>query len=136
MFLSVILIFCLIFCFSGCTDLKNILNSSDTSAPQSQNVSAKPDTTSSETSSLIESEVSSTQSEAESVPSVIEKPTSFDITLSFVGDVMLANSDTMTKKGSFYEFAENNPPEYFLEKVQSVFAKDDFTIVNLEKIGL
>lgn len=132
--LSVILIFCLIFCFSGCSDLKNILSSSNTSAPQSQNVTAKPDTTSSETSSLIESEVSSTQSEEESVPSVIEKPTSFDVTLSFVGDVMLANSDTMTKKGSFYEFAENNPPEYFLEKVQSVFAKDDFTIVNLENV--
>lgn len=132
--LSVILIFCLIFCFSGCTDLKNILSSSNTSAPTSQNVTAKPDTTSSETSSLIESEVSSTQSEEESVPSVIEKPTSFDITLSFVGDVMLANSETMTKKGSFYEFAENNPPEYFLEKVQSVFAKDDFTIVNLENV--
>ncbi|MBQ7827442.1 MAG: CapA family protein, partial [Clostridia bacterium] len=34
----------------------------------------------------------------------------------------------------FNEFANNNPPTYFLEKVRHVFEDDDFNVVNLENV--
>ncbi len=63
-----------------------------------------------------------------------EKPKTFNIKLSFVGDVMLASFKNQTTKGSFNEYADKNTPDYFFKKVQSVFANDDFTTVNLENV--
>lgn len=63
-----------------------------------------------------------------------EEPKTFNIKLSFAGDVMIASFKNQTTKGSFNEYAEKNPPEYFLKEVQSVFANDDFTTVNLENV--
>lgn len=60
--------------------------------------------------------------------------TSFTIDLSIAGDCMLATYKGGKAAGSFNDYALNKDPSYFLEKVQSVFANDDFTIVNLENV--
>ena len=65
---------------------------------------------------------------------VEEEPKSFDLTMTFTGDVLIASEKNYTSSGSFNEYAENNPPTYFLEKVAPIFEKDDFTIVNLENV--
>ncbi len=56
------------------------------------------------------------------------------IKLSFVGDCMLACLKDNTTQGSFNEYSENNPPQYFLSKVKHIFENDDFTTVNLENV--
>lgn len=58
----------------------------------------------------------------------------FTIKLSFAGDMMLASYKDQTTSGSFNEYSNNNPPEYFLEKVKHIFESDDFTIGNLENV--
>ena len=58
----------------------------------------------------------------------------FDFTLTFTGDVLIASQKNQTISGSFNEYANNNPPTYFLEKVKPIFEKDDYTIVNLENV--
>lgn len=133
-YLSIALILCIIFACSGCTEIKDFFNSSSQSSPTSQDVTARPNATSSEVSSIVSSEKTPFSSQEESITQVPIKPSTFSITLSFAGDVMIANSDTMTYKGSFTEYADQNQPNYFLKEVQSVFAKDDFTIVNLENV--
>ena len=65
---------------------------------------------------------------------VIEEPKSFDFTLTFTGDVLIASQKNQTISGSFNEYANNNPPTYFLEKVKPIFEQDDYTIVNLENV--
>ena len=58
----------------------------------------------------------------------------FTIDISVAGDCMLATYKGQTYQGSFSDYAAKQPPAYFLEKVQDVFADDDFTIVNLENV--
>ncbi len=138
--LSIIFILCLILSLSACTELGENFNNS---TPNSMNVNATPDiTVSSENSSTVtsskipsSSEVpsSSVVDESSSKPPVKKKKT-FKIKLSFAGDVMIASSDTMTYKGSFTQYADENTPDYFLSGVQSIFANDDFTTVNLENV--
>lgn len=65
---------------------------------------------------------------------VQEKPKTFNIKLSFVGDCMIASFKNQTTKGSFNEYAQKNTPDYFFKEVQSVFANDDFTTINLENV--
>lgn len=59
---------------------------------------------------------------------------SFDITLSFAGDMILATNKDTHYSGSFNDYASTHDPSYFLEKVRPVFEADDFTIVNLENV--
>lgn len=69
------------------------------------------------------------------VPTTVEtEPKDFNIKLSFVGDVMLASLKNQTATGNFNDYANNNEPEYFLEKVRHIFEADDFTVVNLENV--
>ena len=58
----------------------------------------------------------------------------FTIDISMVGDCMLSTYMGQSGAGSFNATAAVQPPSYFLEKVQDVFAQDDFTIVNLETV--
>ena len=71
--------------------------------------------------------------EATTIPPETEPP-EFNITLSFAGDCMLASYLDQTPAGSFNEYAANNEPTYFLEKVRHIFENDDFTTVNLENV--
>ena len=59
---------------------------------------------------------------------------SFDITLSFAGDMILATNKDTYYKNCFNDYAKSQDPSYFLEKVRHVFEADDFTIVNLENV--
>lgn len=63
-----------------------------------------------------------------------EVDTSYTIDISIAGDCMLATYKGQRSNGSFSDYAATKEPEYFLEKVQDIFAHDDFTIVNLETV--
>ncbi len=63
-----------------------------------------------------------------------EAPQSFDITLSFLGDMILANQKDIDPNGRFNEYAEKYPADYFLERVKHILSADDFTIANLENV--
>lgn len=67
-------------------------------------------------------------------PTIPPEPETFDVTISFTGDNMLASYKNQTTAGSFNEYAEQREPTYFLEKVRPIFEADDFTIVNLENV--
>lgn len=62
------------------------------------------------------------------------QPTTFEIGLSFVGDILLASQLAQTTSGSFNQYANTKPASYFFEKVKPIFEKDDFTIVNVENV--
>ena len=72
------------------------------------------------------------------VPPIESKPepviSNFNITLTFLGDMILANQKDIHPKGRFEEYAQQNPPEYFLSKVKDVLSADDFTLANLENV--
>lgn len=66
-------------------------------------------------------------------PSALGKiPEERKVTISFVGDCMIASSNGEHDKGSLNWYAENYEPTYFLEKVADIFSQDDFTVVNCE----
>lgn len=60
--------------------------------------------------------------------------TSFTIDISIAGDCLLSTYKGGNEKGSLNDYAATKDPSYFFEKVQDVFANDDFTIVNLETV--
>lgn len=68
------------------------------------------------------------------VDTIDESTKPFDIDLSIVGDCMLATYKGQYYDGSFSWYAANKEPSYFLEKVQDIFSKDDFTLANLENV--
>lgn len=72
--------------------------------------------------------------QVEQVEEIVEEPKSFDFTLTFTGDVLIASQRDITIPGSFNAYAEENPPTYFLEKVKHIFEQDDYTIINLENV--
>ena len=83
--------------------------------------------------SVLETVVTETESE---ISSVVSEPEiqNFDIKLTFLGDMILAKQKDISPSGRFDEYAEKNPPEYFLSKVKDILAADDFTIANLENV--
>ncbi len=94
-----------------------------------------------EASRTVSSEVAaSTNSAAPAValqpePAVYpEAPPNFQITLTFLGDMILANQQGVSSRGRFSEYAEKYSPEYFLSKVSHIFKADDFTLANLENV--
>ncbi len=68
------------------------------------------------------------ETEAEPLP----KP--FEITLSFVGDCMLATDRGGEWDGSFNALAKKVEPVYFLENFIEIFENDDWTVANLENV--
>lgn len=65
---------------------------------------------------------------------VSEDSDTFDITLSFVGDMILATNKDSYYADSFRDYAATRDHSYFLEKVRHVFEADDFTIANVENV--
>lgn len=57
-----------------------------------------------------------------------------DITLTFVGDCMLATDRGWEYDGSFNKLANEVDPSYFLENFKELFENDDWTIANLENV--
>lgn len=62
------------------------------------------------------------------------EPEDNSITMTFVGDCMLASYKNEFKSGGWRDYLNNNDPSYFLEKVKPIFERDDFTVVNLENV--
>lgn len=70
-------------------------------------------------------------------PSTLPEPTtsnSFDITLSFVGDCLCATDHYTNYANCFNDVADREDPSYFLEKVNSYFLSDDFTVADCENV--
>ena len=90
---------------------------------------------SSSTDSVTES-VAESVFEESFIPTTNPEPVEndFDITLTFLGDMILANQKDVHPKGRFEEYAQNNPPEYFLSQVKDILSADDFTLANLENV--
>ncbi len=66
-------------------------------------------------------------------PIVIETQEDIEITISTAGDFVLGTDDNHAGGATFVrKYNEVQDPSYFLKNVQSVFAKDDLTIVNFE----
>ena len=70
--------------------------------------------------------------EAETEPP--PEPVVTDITLTFVGDCMLATDRGGEWEGSFNLLAKQVEPPYFLENFIELFENDDWTIANLENV--
>lgn len=56
------------------------------------------------------------------------------ITLSFIGDCMLATDRGMEYDGSFNKLAKEVEPSYFFENFIEIFENDDWTVANLENV--
>jgi len=79
--------------------------------------------------------------EAESVepalsdePEPVPEPDITEITLSFVGDCMLATDRGGEYEGSFNKLANEVEPSYFFENFTEIFENDDWTVANLENV--
>ena len=83
----------------------------------------------------VSSEEQATEIESSYTSSVVSTvPETFDITLTFLGDMILANQKDVKPDGRFSEYAEKYPAEYFLQKVKHILSADDFTLANLENV--
>ncbi len=128
------LIICAVLQLSACNEQAS-QTSSDTEASKEESVlTGVTNDSSKEESSEEESSEEESITESSVEESSEPEDLTFDITLSFTGDMILASNLNQTTGGSFNEYAENNPPEYFLSKVKDIFTADDFTIVNLENV--
>lgn len=58
----------------------------------------------------------------------------FDISLTFAGDVLIAENRDGNRGGGFNGYASNETAEYFLKNTTKYFLSDDMTIVNLENV--
>ena len=56
------------------------------------------------------------------------------VTMSFVGDVMLASEHSLGNYGTFNGFAVNTEPAYYFSRMQEIFAADDWTVANGENV--
>ncbi len=61
-------------------------------------------------------------------------PEPITITLSFIGDCMLATDRGMEYDGSFNKLAKEVEPSYFFENFVEIFEDDDWTVANLENV--
>lgn len=67
------------------------------------------------------------------IPEEEEKEEEIQITISAAGDCTLGTDKNFNRNTNFVAmYNEKKDPSYFLKKVQSAFANDDLTIVNLE----
>ena len=71
---------------------------------------------------------------AEDAPYGTLDPLPTKITLSFIGDCMLATDRGGEYPGSFNHLAKQVPPSYFFEEFKELFSNDDWTVANLENV--
>ncbi|NLA53256.1 MAG: CapA family protein [Clostridiales bacterium] len=68
-------------------------------------------------------------------PADVNQKSETEILLSFTGDCTLGSEDRlMNKPYAFHAYIEKEGYAYPFEKVQSVFANDDVTVINLENV--
>ncbi|MDD6799327.1 MAG: CapA family protein [Firmicutes bacterium] len=73
------------------------------------------------------------RSEADTGNTSAENPYK-QITISFIGDCMLASNHGFDGQNSFNLAADENDPKFFFEKVAQYFAEDDWTVANCENV--
>lgn len=61
-------------------------------------------------------------------------PEPVTVTLSFIGDCMLATDRGGEYQGSFNHLAKQVEPSYFFEEFTELFSNDDWTVANLENV--
>ena len=61
-------------------------------------------------------------------------PEPLTITISFIGDCMLATDRGANYQGSFNRLASEVEPSYFFEEFTELFESDDWTVANLENV--
>ncbi|MBQ7125329.1 MAG: CapA family protein [Clostridia bacterium] len=111
--------------FASCED--NQSNGEETTSPEEVvTTETNENTTSPETTLEVETTVPVTTAEPE--------PEINTITISFVGDCLLATYKGGRASGSFNRFAETAEPSHFFAKVYDIFAADDFTVANCENV--
>lgn len=70
-----------------------------------------------------------------SVHAIPEGAESFNITLSFLGDMILASDVAVANAaGRFNDYFNRLGSDYFLQNVRHIFEADDFTIANVENV--
>lgn len=114
-----------------------VLTVDTTVSSEESPVSSKETTTSNESSTVLPQTTPTDLTSVAPLKSRHDIPAdseSFDITLSFVGDMILATNKDTTYSGSFNDYASQYDPSYFLEKVSPIFEADDFTIANVENV--
>lgn len=67
-------------------------------------------------------------------PSTSESEPTVTVTLSFIGDCMLATDRGGEWQGSFNLLAKQVEPSYFFESFTELFTTDDWTVANLENV--
>ncbi len=78
----------------------------------------------------LQSHTSANPEDAETEP----PPAPVSVTLSFVGDCMLATDRGGEYAGSFNKLAKEVEPSYFFENFKEIFGSDDWTVANLENV--
>ncbi len=71
---------------------------------------------------------------SESAPYPAIDPIPVEITISFIGDCMLATDRGAEYQGSFNALAKEVEPSYFFENFIDLFEDDDWTVANLENV--
>ena len=71
-------------------------------------------------------------SDGETEPEESYEPRTTSVTISFAGDCALGKLQLYGYEGTLNAYYDSYGAAYFMEGVQSVFAEDDFTLVNLE----
>lgn len=108
------------------TQTASTSNSSGIAKTQKMNVSTVlPDTT------------KIVAAEAAAAPAMVQleaEPKPIEITISFLGDCLLATLYGYSNTDSFNDTAQNVEAEYFFEGVIDIIGNDDFTIANAENV--
>ena len=62
------------------------------------------------------------------------EPESGSVTISFIGDVMLASENGDDGFWSFNLFAYDTPKDYYFSEMREIFSSDDYTVANCENV--
>ena len=81
----------------------------------------------------LESETESTSKTTQASTTECETE-EFEITMNFVGDLLLATNEGQEYANSFHEVAEREAPEYFLANVRDRFQNDTITVGDCENV--
>ena len=81
----------------------------------------------------LESETESTSKTTQASTTECETE-KFEITMNFVGDLLLATNEGQEYANSFHEVAEREAPEYFLANVRDRFQNDTITVGDCENV--
>lgn len=130
-FTRLLFLLCVFILFTGCTAADTTVSDQDDPPVINDITSAEDSGTESDTE---QSKIpdSQDQPDSETEPESPPEPVVTQITIHAVGDMTLGTNQKMSYDRSFHEYYDTYGADYFLQKVRTLFASDDFTIGNLE----